>query len=117
MPAGVMGRAINRRNFLRKYLLGSGQSDADSANAALPFDNALNETGALAALRGYRHDALEVDTQKFPGRLGEQGELQYCFNCLCYKGGTDEAWAACDTFPGRKVAGRGWCNAWAQNPE
>ena len=38
---------------------------------------------------------------------------QNCFNCQLYKGGTS-AWGECAIFPGKEVAGKGWCSAWVK---
>ena len=75
----------------------------------------VDESNPLAVSLGYKHDAGEVDTKNFPKRSGEAGEIQYCFNCALYQGGTDDAWSACSIFQNKLVAGRGWCNAWVAN--
>ena len=36
---------------------------------------------------------------------------QTCANCNLYKGG-DAAKGACAIFPGKEVAGAGWCKSW-----
>lgn len=35
---------------------------------------------------------------------------QYCTNCALYTG--DDSKGDCTLFPGKKVAGPGWCSAW-----
>ncbi|MCG6888043.1 MAG: high-potential iron-sulfur protein [Gammaproteobacteria bacterium] len=35
-----------------------------------------------------------------------------CANCQLYSGTAD--WGPCAIFPGRQVAGAGWCSAWVK---
>ena len=37
-----------------------------------------------------------------------------CANCQLYTGPADSAWGPCAIFPGKHVAGAGWCSAWAK---
>ncbi len=37
-----------------------------------------------------------------------------CTNCQFYQGAADSAAAPCTLFPGHRVAGPGWCSAWAK---
>lgn len=37
-----------------------------------------------------------------------------CTNCQLYTGAADAAWGPCAIFPGKQVAGAGWCSAWAK---
>ncbi len=99
---------INRRNFFRKFTPGSGSPSSFANPSASSGNGKVDETCSLASTMGYRHDALEVDTVRFPKRLGDQGEVQYCFNCVRYKGELDDAWSACSIFDNKIVAGRGW---------
>lgn len=34
-----------------------------------------------------------------------------CSNCLFYEGKAGDAWGPCKLFPGKDVAGKGWCTA------
>jgi hypothetical protein len=34
-----------------------------------------------------------------------------CANCLFFEGKAGDAWAPCKLFPGKDVAGKGWCTA------
>ncbi len=72
----------------------------------------LDEGSPQAAALGYKHDASAVDTDKFPKRKGEAGEKQFCHNCNLYQAAEDAEWGPCAIFPGKSVAGAGWCNAW-----
>jgi len=72
----------------------------------------VDESEPLAQKLGYRHDASEVDTAAFPKRLGAQGARQFCDNCAMFDGEPGDPDAPCSIFQNRRVAGRGWCNAW-----
>ncbi len=37
-----------------------------------------------------------------------------CTNCQLYGGAADSAWGPCAIFPGKQVAGGGWCSAWVK---
>ena len=37
-----------------------------------------------------------------------------CGNCQRFTGPADAAWGPCAIFPGKHVAGAGWCSAWAE---
>lgn len=65
----------------------------------------VSEDGAMAKALNYVHDARTVDAAK---RFSDR----FCNNCALYAGGADEEWAKCSIFPGKLVAGEGWCSAW-----
>ena len=66
----------------------------------------VDEDSDMAKALSYRHDAQTVDAAK-------RASDHYCYNCALYAGSNDEAWAGCSIFPGKAVAGRGWCSAWS----
>lgn len=72
---------------------------------------ALEETDPLAIALGYKKDAAEVDTAKYPKRAGASGATQFCSNCALYVEQQD-GMGLCTAIPGKLVAGAGWCNAW-----
>lgn len=72
----------------------------------------VDEDEPAAQSLGYRHDAEQVDTQAFPKRAGAQAGRQLCRNCALFDGDPSVEWAPCSIFQGRKVSGKGWCNAW-----
>ncbi len=37
-----------------------------------------------------------------------------CANCQLYSGAADSNWGPCAIFPGKQVAGAGWCSAWVK---
>ena len=66
----------------------------------------VNEDDPMAKALNYVHDAKTVDAAK---RFSDR----YCNNCALYAGDADDKWAKCSIFPGKLVAGEGWCSAWA----
>lgn len=75
----------------------------------------LEESNPTAVALGYRHDANDVDVDRFPKRASEEGKMQFCDNCLHYKPSQDEeGWGPCAIFPGFNVAAKGWCNVWVK---
>jgi hypothetical protein len=72
--------------------------------AGLPM---VAETDAMAVNLHYKADASQVKHAKYqPG--------QQCSNCVLYQGKPTDAAAACGIFPGKQVAGKGWCTAYAK---
>lgn len=63
-----------------------------------------------AVALGYVADAKNVDKKKFP----RYAAGQLCSNCALYQGKATDKAAGCPLFPGKQVAGPGWCNAWAK---
>lgn len=66
----------------------------------------VSEDDPMAQALNYVHDASTVDEAKRPAD-------RYCYNCSLYAGSADDEWAGCSIFPGKAVAGRGWCSTWA----
>ena len=73
----------------------------------------LAEDDAQAAALGYVADSATVDAAKYPNH----GAAQLCTNCALYQGAADSESGACAIFPGKLVAGAGWCAAYAAKPE
>ena len=64
----------------------------------------------MATALNYVHDARTVDAAK---RMSNQ----FCNNCALFGGTAEDDWEKCSIFPGKLVAGAGWCNAWAPKQE
>jgi hypothetical protein len=97
----------NRRNFFVQIsaigmALGSAHVSAQGAM--------VSETDAQAAALGYKADGRKVDKVKVPKYAPDQ----HCGNCALFQGKASDASAACAIFPGKQVAGKGWCSAWAK---
>ena len=67
----------------------------------------LGEAEPTATALGYKADAKTVDKAKFAKYMDGQN----CANCQLYASKSADA-GACSIFPGKLVAGPGWCNAW-----
>ena len=100
-------RPISRRQFVQSAGAATAIVTAGFGPAALAEDGAprVSEDDPMAKALNYVHDAGSVDAAK-------RFSNQFCNNCALFAGGTDDEWAACSIFPGKNVAGRGWCNAW-----
>ena len=97
----------NRRSFFIQ--LGSIGTALASAQAF--GQNAMvAETDAQAIALGYKADSTKVDKVKFP----KYAAGQQCNSCALYQGKPGDASAGCGIFPGKQVAGKGWCSAWAK---
>ena len=104
--------AESRRRFLKSVcgaaaLSSMGIAATKSRAEGLPQ---LTEDDPMAVALKYVHDASTVDKAIRPQ------QDRYCYNCALYAGGEDDEWAGCSIFPGKAVAGRGWCSVWATKP-
>lgn len=66
----------------------------------------LDENDPTAKALNYVHDAKTVDAAR---RFSDR----FCNNCALFAGTPDDEWAGCSIFPGKAVAGEGWCTVWA----
>ncbi|MCB0353659.1 MAG: high-potential iron-sulfur protein [Bdellovibrionales bacterium] len=114
----------SRRKFLKSLaVLGAVPAAAAAsrglvqpalAQSVAPIDENAGNAQAL----GYRHDASQVDTAKFPRRATEEGKKQFCSGCqLFLQGGIsidgkEGKWGKCALFPTGLVNENGWCNSW-----
>lgn len=95
---------IQRRRFLQA-------ATAATLAAALPLQASAEDLPALslddptAKALGYAEDAGNVDAARFPAHKAGQD----CLGCNFYQG--KAARGACSLFPGKSVAGKGWCSA------
>jgi hypothetical protein len=69
----------------------------------------VDEKDAQAAALGYVADAAKVDKAKFKNFAAGQN----CGNCQLYVSKNANA-GTCGLFPGKYVAGKGWCSAYAK---
>lgn len=109
------GKAGNSRPFSmsrRRFVTTAG---AAAAGLTAGFGTRVNaqervsEDDPTAQALNYVHDADTVDSAQRPAD-------RYCNNCALYAGNASDEWAPCGIFPGKVVAGRGWCSAWAPKP-
>lgn len=103
----------SRRSFIKSVgnaaaLSVIGISAMDSGAADL---QRLNEDDPTAVALKYLDDASAVNASLRP-----QTD-RFCNNCALYAGSKDDEWAGCSIFPGKSVAGKGWCNVWVRKQE
>ncbi|MDG2374716.1 MAG: high-potential iron-sulfur protein [Woeseiaceae bacterium] len=103
----------SRRSFIKSVgnaaaLSAIGITVMDSLSADL---QRVSQSDPTAVALKYVHDASTV-----PASLRPQTD-RYCNNCALYVGGKDDEWAGCSIFPGKSVAGKGWCNVWVRKQE
>ena len=61
---------------------------------------------------GYKHNADNVDAQKYPDR----DPAHRCSNCILYQGEPGNEWGPCSLFPGKGVNANGWCSSYTPKP-
>jgi len=95
----------SRRQFIQIVpVAGAALLVARTASAAM-----VEESDAQAKALGYVADAARADKGKFK----QYAPGQTCATCALYQGGTAPA-GNCALFPGKQVAGKGWCSAYAK---
>lgn len=100
---------VPRRTFLRTTLAVATAVPLGAIPLPLKAQEMVDENDPAAAALGYKADTSTVDAAKFPQHTAEQ----MCHNCQLYQGGDAEA-GGCAIFPGKQVAGKGWCSAWVK---
>jgi High potential iron-sulfur protein len=107
-PTSVPKPSMDRRHFVLHAASGGlalcGMAAAN-AQAAM-----VDESDPKAVSLGYKANAAKVDKAKQP----KYAAGQLCSNCVLYQGAASAAAAPCPLFPGKQVAGKGWCNAWVK---
>jgi hypothetical protein len=100
-----------RRSFLKAGSLAVvSAAIAGSVGKAAAQGAKVDEKDAQAQSLGYKHDATKVDKAKF----AKYQAGQTCANCTLYQGKPTDAWGGCPIFPGKQVAGKGWCSAYVK---
>lgn len=72
---------------------------------------ALSESDPVAQALGYKQDASQVDTTKFPKKAGPAGIPQHCQTCAQFTA-VNSSWGKCNIFTQGLVKSTGWCNSW-----
>ena len=101
---------IKRRTFFLQAIVAGSALSSVRAMAQAPAKLAESDPQAVAL--GYKHDSKAVDKAKFP----KHEASQTCHNCQLFQGKPDDEWGGCAIFPGKQVAGPGWCSAWIKKP-
>jgi hypothetical protein len=100
-----------RRSFLKAGSLAVVSATiAGSVGKAAAQGAKVDEKDAQAQSLGYKQDATKVDRAKYAKYQAGQA----CANCTLYQGKPADAWGSCPIFPGKQVAGRGWCSAYVK---
>ncbi|MBL8324886.1 MAG: high-potential iron-sulfur protein [Rubrivivax sp.] len=98
----------SRRRFIQIVpVAGAALMAARTASAQADM---VGEKDAQAVALGYVADAAKVDKAKYK----QYAAGQTCANCALYQGKATDATAGCPLFGTKKVAGKGWCTAWAK---
>ena len=95
-------KKFNRRKVLSLSIaaIASGPVLALTSRLANASDaEKVDPDGAQAKALSYTHMSAKSD--------------QNCANCQLYAD-ADAAWGPCAIFPGKQVAGAGWCSAWVK---
>jgi len=76
----------------------------------IPVQN-LNPSTPNAVALGYTSNHQQVDTKRWGKKASDQSGEQRCASCALFKAG-DGNFGTCSIFAGKRVAAKGWCNAW-----
>jgi hypothetical protein len=98
----------SRRQFIQIVPVAGAALVAGRAAIAQPA--MVKEDDAQAKALGYVADAAKVDKAKYK----QYAAGQLCTNCALWQGKPTDAAAGCALFPGKQVAGKGWCSAYAK---
>ena len=98
----------NRRVFMMQ-VAATGTALVAGAAAAQTAPM-VNEKDPQAVALGYVADTTKVDAKKFP----KHAATQLCSNCQVYAGKPADPAGPCAIFPGKLVAGKGWCSAYVK---
>ena len=101
---------LPRRKFIQLSAAGAVGCLAVAGRQASAEDlPKVSEDDPMAQAMRYTHDASTVD----PSTRANPAADQTCDNCALVQGADGEAWRPCQIFPGKLVAGAGWCSVWA----
>lgn len=110
-----MSKSLDRRTMLKAALLGTAavplilRAQNAQAAAAQPL---VDVNDPVAKSLGYVPDTAKVNAAENPTHK----PTQKCGNCVQFQGQVSDKQGACNLFPGKDVAGPGWCKVWAQKP-
>lgn len=95
----------NRRVFMMQVAVGTS---ALAAGGMALAQAKVDENDAQAKGVGYVSDASKADKAK------RKDANAHCGNCALFQGKASDAYGGCGIFPGKQVANKGWCTAWAK---
>jgi hypothetical protein len=73
---------------------------------------ALTPADPAAGALGYTDNASSIDAKANPTYKVDQT----CANCGQFRDNASDTRGACNVFPGKSVAAKGWCKVWAKRP-
>ncbi len=98
----------SRRHFIQIVpVAGAALLAAEFAQAQATM---VDEKDANAAALGYVADADKADKAKYKQFAAGQN----CTNCALFQAKAGDTSGGCPLFGTKKVAGKGWCSAWAK---
>ncbi len=100
----------SRRTFVVSVMASGAALTASQVAAQAAAAPMLPENDPQATALGYKADTAKVDKAKFP----KHEASQLCSNCQLYQAKPTDAAGPCALFPGKQVAGKGWCSAWVK---
>ncbi len=108
MKSKLIAATSSRRVFMMQVVAASGAlGGLTVANAQAAM---VLETDPSAKALAYVADATKTDKTKYP----KYAAGQMCSNCTLYTGKPADAAGGCGIFPGKQVAGKGWCSAYVK---
>ena len=97
----------SRRRFLQLLAAATATATLSPLAAQAQDLPPLSSSDPTANALAYTEDAATVDAARFPQH--KPGDT--CLGCNFYQGKGIRG--ACSLFPGKSVAGKGWCSAFA----
>jgi hypothetical protein len=96
------------KNNRRQFMLFTAAGAATFAlNGKVQAQAMLSLTDPQAIAMGYVTDHLNVDKKKYPKFVAGSR----CGSCQIYQSTPTSVSGPCAIFPGKQVAGNGWCSA------
>jgi len=96
------------KNSRRQFMIFTTAGAATLAlNGKVQAQAMLSLTDPQAIAMGYVTDHLNVDKKKYPKFVAGSR----CGACQIYQSGPNSVSGPCSIFPGKQVAGNGWCSA------
>jgi hypothetical protein len=99
------------KNNRRQFMIFTAAGAASLAlNGKVQAQAMLSLTDPQAIAMGYVTDHLNVDKKRYPKFVAGS----HCGSCQIYQSTPDSTFGPCPLFPGKQVAGNGWCSAFQQ---
>ena len=96
------------KTITRRKLLGA----TATAIVSIPLLNLASRS--VAAADAPRVDPNDAQAKALSYTHQSPKPENLCTNCQLYTGSADADWGPCAIFPGKQVAGAGWCSAWVK---